>query len=317
MRHVKPIPSIETIAEVINEELQALRPRDPGDRRAGPLPGVRRRLLRLPRASAPPRATASAGCTGTPGVFGGVIETTEGLRYNLYTDRDGEPVAWNVAGPTCDSVDVVMRDELLPGDLQEGDFIFIKNAGAYTTAYASNFNGFPLPEVAVIGNGRDRPPTPRSGASAAVAQDFWASSGFRLLARGPEGWLVPGDDYLRHFLARAGARAAARGRARASATCTRASLDKPRLADRRGGPRGGRGRGRPRELDGVPALPRPAARRGLRRGLLRRPVPPRQRWRSRRPSSTRWRRRSCAGSSTARPTRGSRAPASSSSARSA
>lgn len=36
-----------------------------------------------------------------------------------------------------------------------------------------------------------------------MAQDFWASSGFRLLSRGPEGWLVPGDDYLRHFLARA------------------------------------------------------------------------------------------------------------------
>ena len=36
-----------------------------------------------------------------------------------------------------------------------------------------------------------------------MAQDFWASSGFRFLARGPEGWLVPGDDYLRHFLARA------------------------------------------------------------------------------------------------------------------
>ena len=35
-----------------------------------------------------------------------------------------------------------------------------------------------------------------------MAQDFWASSGFRLLGRGPEGWLVPGDDYLRHFLAR-------------------------------------------------------------------------------------------------------------------
>ena len=35
-----------------------------------------------------------------------------------------------------------------------------------------------------------------------MAQDFWASSGFRFLARGPEGWLVPGEDYLRHFLAR-------------------------------------------------------------------------------------------------------------------
>lgn len=35
-----------------------------------------------------------------------------------------------------------------------------------------------------------------------MAQDFWASSGFRLLDRGPEGWLVPGDGYLRHLLAR-------------------------------------------------------------------------------------------------------------------
>lgn len=35
-----------------------------------------------------------------------------------------------------------------------------------------------------------------------MAQDFWSSSGFSLLRRGPDGWLVPGDDYLRHFLAR-------------------------------------------------------------------------------------------------------------------
>lgn len=35
-----------------------------------------------------------------------------------------------------------------------------------------------------------------------MAQDFWASSGFRHLARGAEGWLVPGDAYLRHFLGR-------------------------------------------------------------------------------------------------------------------
>jgi hypothetical protein len=35
-----------------------------------------------------------------------------------------------------------------------------------------------------------------------VAQDFWASSGFRHLRRDADGWLVPGDDYLRHFLSR-------------------------------------------------------------------------------------------------------------------
>jgi len=43
-----------------------------------------------------------------------------------------------------------MRDEMFPENMQEGDFIYIANAGAYTTAYASNFNGFPLPEVRVI-----------------------------------------------------------------------------------------------------------------------------------------------------------------------
>jgi len=84
------------------------------------------------------------------GLFGGVIETTEGLKYKIRTDRSGPDIAWNVAGPTCDSVDVVMRDEPLPSDLQEGDFIYIRNAGAYTTAYASGFNGFPLPEVRVF-----------------------------------------------------------------------------------------------------------------------------------------------------------------------
>ena len=83
-------------------------------------------------------------------MFGGVIETTEGLRYDVQTDRQGKLVPWNVAGPTCDSVDVCMRDEMFPEDLQEGDFIYIANAGAYTTAYASNFNGFPLPEVRVV-----------------------------------------------------------------------------------------------------------------------------------------------------------------------
>lgn len=36
-----------------------------------------------------------------------------------------------------------------------------------------------------------------------MAQDFWSSSGFSLLRRGPDGWLVPGDDYLRLFLSRA------------------------------------------------------------------------------------------------------------------
>jgi ornithine decarboxylase len=84
------------------------------------------------------------------GLFGGVIETTGGLKYKIRTDRSGPDVPWHVAGPTCDSVDVVLRDEPLPSDLQEGDFIYLRNAAAYTNAYASEFNGFPVPEVRVF-----------------------------------------------------------------------------------------------------------------------------------------------------------------------
>jgi len=37
-----------------------------------------------------------------------------------------------------------------PSDLQEGDYIYLKNAGAYTTAYASKFNGSRCPKIRVI-----------------------------------------------------------------------------------------------------------------------------------------------------------------------
>jgi ornithine decarboxylase len=79
-----------------------------------------------------------------------LLESTQGLQYDLLTDRQGKPVPWHIAGPTCDSVDVLMQDQMLPEDLQDGDFVYIPNAGAYTTAYASEFNGFPLPDVRLI-----------------------------------------------------------------------------------------------------------------------------------------------------------------------
>jgi len=38
----------------------------------------------------------------------------------------------------------------MPFDLKTGDVIVIPGTGAYTTAYASRFNGFQLPEVVVL-----------------------------------------------------------------------------------------------------------------------------------------------------------------------
>ncbi|MGB5081436.1 MAG: type III PLP-dependent enzyme [Burkholderiales bacterium] len=149
VRHVKPIPAIEVIGDVVNRALEAF----PASVRVIAEPG---RFLVSDAGYFVCRimGTASRGSKRwmhlDAGLFGGIIETTEGLKYKVRTDRSGPDVPWNVAGPTCDSIDVVMRDEPLPSDLQEGDYFYIRNAGAYTTAYASNFNGFPLPEVRVI-----------------------------------------------------------------------------------------------------------------------------------------------------------------------
>jgi len=149
VRHVKPIPSIEVIGNVVNEGLKAF----PDDVQVIAEPG---RYLVSDAGYFVCRVLGTANRAGKrwmhwdAGLFGGVIEASEGLRYRIRTDRSGPDVVWTVGGPTCDSVDIVMRDEPLPSDLQEGDYVYIRNAGAYTTAYASQFNGFPLPEVRVF-----------------------------------------------------------------------------------------------------------------------------------------------------------------------
>src|SRR5262249_10497311 len=104
---------------------------------------------------------------------------------DVQTDRQGKLIPWNVAGPTCDSVDVCMREEMFPEDLQEGDFIYIANAGAYTTAYASSFNGFPLPEVRVVyrsASGKTR--ACEAGASGAHLSVYQGSRSYRAVMPG-------------------------------------------------------------------------------------------------------------------------------------
>ena len=81
------------------------------------------------------------------GKFGGLAETMEeAIRYRLITARDGEAKGpCIVAGPTCDSADVLYEKTPyeLPLSLTVGDEVLIDAAGAYTTTYASvAFNGF-------------------------------------------------------------------------------------------------------------------------------------------------------------------------------
>ncbi|MCO6386571.1 MAG: ornithine/lysine decarboxylase [Aliihoeflea sp.] len=81
------------------------------------------------------------------GKFGGLAETMdEAIRYPIVTERDGDEKAPCVlAGPTCDSADVMYEKTPypLPLTLTIGDEVLIEGAGAYTTTYASvAFNGF-------------------------------------------------------------------------------------------------------------------------------------------------------------------------------
>jgi len=82
------------------------------------------------------------------GKFGGLAETMdESIRYPIRTPRDGSEMAPCIlAGPTCDSADVLYEKEpyLLPVSLEIGDKLLIEGTGAYTATYSSvAFNGFP------------------------------------------------------------------------------------------------------------------------------------------------------------------------------
>lgn len=55
----------------------------------------------------------------------------------------------SVWGPTCDGLDQVSENILLP-DMKIGDWLVFEDMGAYTLPVASTFNGFPVPKVHVV-----------------------------------------------------------------------------------------------------------------------------------------------------------------------
>jgi ornithine decarboxylase len=82
------------------------------------------------------------------GKFHGLAETIgESIRYPIRTSKDRDEMApCVIAGPTCDSVDVLYQvtPYPLPVSLAIGDKVLIEATGAYTTTYSSiGFNGFP------------------------------------------------------------------------------------------------------------------------------------------------------------------------------
>jgi ornithine decarboxylase len=83
------------------------------------------------------------------GVFNGLMESVGGIRYPVAAARNGSAAEWVLAGPSCDSLDVVQSRVILP-ELEVGDRVYIQSAGAYTTAYASRFDGATIPRVTFV-----------------------------------------------------------------------------------------------------------------------------------------------------------------------
>ncbi len=83
------------------------------------------------------------------GIYGGLFDACDwlGLNYPVKAftcDRafDGEMQDYRIAGPTCDSLDMMQGPFSLPYDIGMGDWVVFENTGAYSAVLRSNFNGF-------------------------------------------------------------------------------------------------------------------------------------------------------------------------------
>jgi len=88
------------------------------------------------------------------GAFNGLMESLETNNQLRFPVRDSRGSLardrFHLTGPSCDSQDTILFDVELSADLSSGDRVYIGSTGAYTTVYASTFNGFDVPAVRCV-----------------------------------------------------------------------------------------------------------------------------------------------------------------------
>lgn len=92
------------------------------------------------------------------GTYGGLFDAGAWLntRFPVKAVRarggfEGTLEVFTLAGPTCDSLDMMDGPFMLPNDIRTGDWIEIKNTGAYSQSMRTNFNGFGACETVLVG----------------------------------------------------------------------------------------------------------------------------------------------------------------------
>ncbi|MDK2896104.1 MAG: ornithine decarboxylase [Candidatus Atribacteria bacterium] len=86
---------------------------------------------------------------GVYGTFSAILFDKSDFEYFTLKDTSSYREPAVLAGPTCDSIDVITQDILLPS-LELDDLIVVPDIGAYSWASATNFNGFEKPKVVLV-----------------------------------------------------------------------------------------------------------------------------------------------------------------------
>jgi ornithine decarboxylase len=84
---------------------------------------------------------------GVYGSLSGIVY--DHCKYQYKVLKKGITQITTLAGPTCDSFDIISTSEELP-ELDIGDIIYVENIGAYSWATATNFNGLPPAKIVII-----------------------------------------------------------------------------------------------------------------------------------------------------------------------
>jgi diaminopimelate decarboxylase len=148
-----PVPSAdEYVAALVGEVRDSGLPIvvEPGRTIAGPAGALVARVIDIkPRDEGSDFVILDAGMTELlrPALYG-AFHQIEPVR--LRADADSRP--YEIVGPVCESSDVVGRDRRLP-QLAVGDLVAIRDAGAYGSAMASNYNRRPQPAEALVDDG--------------------------------------------------------------------------------------------------------------------------------------------------------------------
>jgi ornithine decarboxylase len=170
-RYVAPVPALTSIAGAIEHGLRALpyRPRllaaEPGRSLVAESAVMVATVIGLEMRGDERWAYLDVG--GYNGMME-AVQTGGRWPFPILTSRSdaGDPsagakVRTTITGPSCDSSDTMFYGVPLPASLAAGDRLYIGSAGAYTTSYASSFNGFPPPATLFLDRrGRIRRPAP-------------------------------------------------------------------------------------------------------------------------------------------------------------